>query len=202
MRSGPPMSARQNKKQRKGRSNTNNRERTVTTLTEDPNTPYLVPTSSEEPAGGHVSSHFAGNKVHNAPTALSAPFGGFAYPGGFGAASSNMQPQQAFYPSTQSQSLHAIQQQQDPPGQKDLALLQHIEKVIIENQHPFFRAVPQPAALAKLYKGPLPTSFQEQHLEQSGLGLPTDSDDGVTASPSASASAPHPLNFPGVRPTT
>ena len=191
LRSGPPMSARQNKKQRKGRSNPNNRERTVTTLTEDPNTPYLVPTSSEEPAGGHVSSHFAGNKVHNVPTAQqpyqlsTAAFGGFGYPSGFGAASSNMQPQQTFYPSTPS---HGIQQQ-DPPGQKDLALLQQMKKVIIENQHPFFRAVPQPAALAKLYKGSLPPSLQpqEQHSEQSGLGLPTDSDDAATASPSASA---------------
>src|SRR5258708_2231582 len=45
---GPPMSTRQNnKKQRKGRNNANNRERTVTTLTEDPNTPYLIPTPSE-----------------------------------------------------------------------------------------------------------------------------------------------------------
>lgn len=54
------MSARQNKK-RKGRNHVNNRERTVTTFTEDPNTSFLVPLASEEPPQTFTPSSFSMN---------------------------------------------------------------------------------------------------------------------------------------------
>ncbi len=176
------MSARQNKKQRKNRNNANNRERTVTTLTEDPNTPYLVPTPSEEPAGGHLAAHFsptAANKTLNVsmgpqPYQMSQNFGSFVYGGSFASPVSNLHPQQqqqAFYQPTQSQAQLNMQQQQQgqetqpipplQPGKNDLEILQNLKQLIIENQHPFFRAVPQPVALARLYRGSL-TSIARQ----------------------------------------
>jgi len=173
------MSARQNKKQRKGRNNANNRERTVTTLTEDPNTPYLVPTPSEEPAGGHMAAPFTGAVVNNAkmhnmsipgqqPYQIPGNFG-FGYSGTFAPnLQSNLQQQpqqQPFFSTNQAQqaSMQSIQPNPPlPPGKNDLEILQNLKKLIIENQHPFFRAIPQPAALASLYKGPLSAQSQSQ----------------------------------------
>lgn len=152
------MSARQNKKHRKGRNSANNRERTVTTLTEDPNTPYLVPTPSEEPPGGHLSAHLGG-KGHTAPMGsqpykMSANFGGYqGYPPTFN-------PQQPYFSSSQSQTMQQQKSPQQyqptaslPPGKNDLEILQNLKQLILDNQHPIFRPLPQPAALAKLYKG-------------------------------------------------
>jgi hypothetical protein len=41
-----------------------------------------------------------------------------------------------------------------PPGKNDLDILQNLKKIIKDGQHPFFRAVPQPVALASIYMGP------------------------------------------------
>lgn len=180
---GQPMSARQNKKPRKNRNNANNRERTVTTLTENPNTPYLVPTPSEEPAGGHIAAHFsptAANKLTNVPMGsqpyqMSQNFASFVYSGGFASPISNLQSQQqqqTFY-QTQSQSQLNMQQQGQesqpipplPSGKDDLEILQNLKRLIIENQHPFFRAVPQPVALARLYKGSLISTSLHQEQQ-------------------------------------
>ena len=165
------MSTRQNKKQRKGRNHANNRERTVTTLTEDPNTHYLVPTPSEEP--GHVSPSFVTSVVppHNMSLGPQYPIAGnFSY--GYTAPFSpvqhtNMPQQQQPYYSASSQ--QGAQQPATksalPPGKSDLEILQNLKKLIIEGQHPFYRAVPSPAALASLYKGPIPVQAQpEQYL--------------------------------------
>ncbi|KAH7916595.1 hypothetical protein BJ138DRAFT_289681 [Hygrophoropsis aurantiaca] len=159
------MSARQNKK-RKGRNNVNNRERTVTTFTEDPNTSFLVPLPSEEPAGTNLmSSPFSvassGGGSNNVPSS------GFQIPANFGMNYNFM-----------SGSMHGQQQQQQqqyfpqqqpilPPGKNDLEVLENLKTLIKEGQHEFYRAVPQPAALASLYLGPLPgQSSVPPHPEQ------------------------------------
>ncbi|CAA7260770.1 unnamed protein product [Cyclocybe aegerita] len=198
-RVGLPMSTRQNKKQRKGRNNANNRERTVTTLTEDPNTPYLVPTPSEEPAGTHMPASFPGTnggKLHNVtmgPQAYQMPSSfGFGYGPYPPPMTMHQQPQQnqAFFSpqqppahqqpeqNTQFQSPNQQTKPQLPPGKNDLEILQNLKKLIIENQHPFFRAVPQPATLASLYKGPLTSQSQPQRrTEQASTEFRNDSGD-------------------------
>jgi len=168
------MSTRQNnKKQRKGRNNANNRERTVTTLTEDPNTPYLIPTPSEEPAGSLMSA-FSGPptaaKMHNMSMGppgyqVAGNFGGFGYNSSFPPMHHQAQQQPYFSPSVNQP--HVQQQQQPPqkhqpaannfklpPGKNDLEILQKLKKMILENQHPYYRAEPSPSYLASLYKGP------------------------------------------------
>ncbi|KAF9478365.1 hypothetical protein BDN70DRAFT_764491, partial [Pholiota conissans] len=165
------MSTRQNKKQRKGRNNANNRERTVTTLTEDPNTHYLVPTPSEEPAGSHLTTQFTGpvaGKIHNMPMGpqpyqIPGNFG-FSYPGFASLPHSNMpqqqqqNPPQPYYTSSPT-SQHPPPASTLPPGKNDLEILQNLKKIIKDGQHPFFRAVPAPSTLASLYKGPIPSSM-------------------------------------------
>ncbi|KIJ18486.1 hypothetical protein PAXINDRAFT_8735 [Paxillus involutus ATCC 200175] len=138
------MSARQNKK-RKGRSSVNNRERTVTTFTEDPTTSFLVPLASEEPAGGPN------------PNLMSSPFSVTSSSGG----ANNVNYQLLSY-SNYMAPLHAQQQQQQQfyqqnsiaPGKDDLEILENLKTMIKSGQHDFYRAVPQPAALASLYQGP------------------------------------------------
>lgn len=161
------MATRQNKK-RKGRNNVNNRERTVTTLTEDPNTHYLVPTPSEEPAGANLmSSPFSvASSSGGNPSAfqVSPNFGGG---GGFGYNNFNMGPMhgnvhqqpQHFFPPQSQPSL--------PPGQNDLEVLENLKEMIKNGQHEFYTAVPQPAALAGIYLGPNATqSPVPPHPEQ------------------------------------
>ncbi|OAX34232.1 hypothetical protein K503DRAFT_774778 [Rhizopogon vinicolor AM-OR11-026] len=41
-----------------------------------------------------------------------------------------------------------------PPGKNDLEVLENLKTIIKEGQHEFYRAIPQPAALASLYLGP------------------------------------------------
>ncbi|KAL4073755.1 hypothetical protein J3A83DRAFT_4187386 [Scleroderma citrinum] len=69
--------------------------------------------------------------------------------------------------------IHAQQQQfyqhtpMLPPGKNDLEILENLKTIIKEGQHEFYRAVPQPAALASLYLGTLPPHSQGQpHPEQ------------------------------------
>ena len=168
------MSARQNKKQRKGRGNAHQRERTVTTLTEDPNTHYLVPTPSEEPAGPSLS--FNNPKMQNIQ--MGSSFGSYqygSYP--FNLMPPNVQQQQQSFlgPSQQQQTLPQQSQPQSqpqqqshpmkptlPPGKNDLEILQNLKQIIKDGQHPFFRAVPQPAALASIYMGTIPSQYQAQ----------------------------------------
>ena len=53
-----------------------------------------------------------------------------------------------------------------PPGKNDLEILENLKTIIKEGQHEFYRAVPQPAALASLYLGPLLHSQVQPHPEQ------------------------------------
>lgn len=51
-------------------------------------------------------------------------------------------------------------------GQKDLEILEKFKESIINNQHEFFRSVPQPAALANIYMGNASISPVPPHPEQ------------------------------------
>ena len=224
------MSARQNKKQRKGRGNVHQRERTVTTLTENPNTPYLVPTPSEEPAGAPLP--FNNPKMQNIQMASPFQMGGSYQYGSYppfnpmhpSAQQQQQQPQQQqkpfFGPSQQqqlSQQQPLSQQQQPlpqhqqpqplpqpqqqpqqqsqppsmkptlPPGKNDLDILQNLKKIIKDGQHPFFRAVPQPAALASIYLGTIPSQSQAQGRPGE---TPGDSTEGQSAIDTNGVSAP------------
>ncbi|KAH0589650.1 hypothetical protein H2248_005380 [Termitomyces sp. 'cryptogamus'] len=162
------MSARQNKKQRKGRNNPNNRERTVTTLTEDPNSSYLIPLSSEDPPGALMSSPFSiASSAGNGPSssAYQPPSSYEAY--GYTDFSSQAQvfPQQA---------QQQPQQQQMPPapsvpGKNDLERLENLKNIIKANQHASYRPIAQPAALAALYLGPIPTPKAQSEQGTNGL---------------------------------
>lgn len=152
------MSARQNKKNRKGRNNPNNRERTVTTLTEDPNTPYLVPTPSEEPAIMSSPFSVASSSGNNPASSAYQPpsnYATFGYSNSFG--NTMQHQQQQFFPQPQQQSQNIL-----PLGRNDLEILENLKELIKSNQHEVFRAIPQPAALANVYLGPISTSKSSQ----------------------------------------
>lgn len=51
-------------------------------------------------------------------------------------------------------------------GQKDLEILEKLKVSILNNQHEFFRSIPQPAALAKIYMGDPSISPVPPHPEQ------------------------------------
>lgn len=51
-------------------------------------------------------------------------------------------------------------------GQKDLEVLEKLKESIINNQHDFFRSVPQPTALANIYMGNASISPVPPHPEQ------------------------------------
>jgi hypothetical protein len=156
------MSARQNKKQRKGRGNVN-RERTVTTLTEAPDTPYLVPTPSEEPAMSSpfsVASSSAGNQQpQQQPT---TPFQA-NYQFGFNEFMHHQQQQQQqnYYP----QPMLSL-------GETDLEILENLKEIIKNNQHECYRPIPQPAALANIYLGPINTEVPSPEITQDLNGGP------------------------------
>ncbi|GLB45073.1 hypothetical protein LshimejAT787_1901510 [Lyophyllum shimeji] len=165
------MSARQNKKQRKGRNNPNNRERTVTTLTEDPNTPYLVPTPSEEPAGTSlmsspfsVSSSSAGNIPSSSAYQPPSSYATFGYNTAFGTPVHGPLHHQQPQPQQQAQQFYPQQAQQPhaqlllPAGRNDLEILENLKEIIKNGQHDMYRPIPNPAALASIYLGPIPTS--------------------------------------------
>ncbi|KAF5385851.1 hypothetical protein D9615_002682 [Tricholomella constricta] len=176
------MASRQTKKQRKGRNNPNNRERTVTTLAEAPNTPYLVPTPSEEPAGAtlmsspfSVASSSAGNPVSSSAYQPPSNYAAFGYNNSFGTPMHGPVHNQQIQPQHPQSSFYPPQQQQQqqgpsvmrPPGRNDLELLENLKKIIKDGQHEQFRPEPQPGALASLYLGTLPSSLaQAIHPEQ------------------------------------
>lgn len=204
------MSARQTKKQRKGRSNANNRERTVTTLTGDPDTPYLVPPSTEEasvavqlvpPPFSGTPTTIQGTTMGPQPYPMSGSYHGFGFNGSnFGA---NMHQQQSphlpFTPSTMSMTAQQVQAQKPPlpPGKNDLEILQNLKRIILENQHPFFRAVPQPEALAALYKGPLTAASESASGNKDAEKIDSTASVETAAVPqTVSASSDTPMDIP------
>lgn len=73
------------------------------------------------------------------------------YPQAFPAYTSNGYMPSNFQPGPEQQYL--------PPGQNDLEVLEKLKDTIKKGQHEFFRAVPQPSALARNYLGPAPSSY-------------------------------------------
>jgi len=78
-----------------------------------------------------------------------------------------------------------------PPGQGDLEALERLKEIIKNNQHEIFRAAPRPAALANLYKGPLPP-LVPPHREQISGSLPEKS---TTTSSGPGLETPPPSTF-------
>jgi hypothetical protein len=159
------MASRQNRK-KKGRANQQNRERTVTTLTEGPNPQFLVPTPSEEPAGANMSSPFSVSSSSGAGPNNNLPNGGyqnFAYSG---------PPYSTNYmDSTQHggniQQPQFYQQQPNlPPGRDDLEILENLKAQIKSGQHNRFKATAQPRALLAVYHEGLQS---EAHYAQQGV---------------------------------
>ncbi|KAJ7103750.1 hypothetical protein C8R44DRAFT_640269 [Mycena epipterygia] len=138
------MSARQNK--RKARANPFHRERTVTTLTEDPTTHLLVPTPTEEPAKyTHPRPHSYPQQQHD-PISYPQDSYQFDYPLELYSDEHNY----PLEPSMPAQTQFYVPQ---APA-SDLEVLQNLKEMIKAGQHEFYRAVPQPQALAAIYLGP------------------------------------------------
>ncbi len=78
-----------------------------------------------------------------------------------------------------------------PPGQGDLEALERLKNIIKNNQHEIFRATPQPAVLASLYRGSLPSSVPP-HPEP----IPGNTKEKPTTAPSSlSFETPSPSTF-------
>lgn len=75
---------------------------------------------------------------------------------GHSAPRSPMQTQQNPYP--QEGQLNRRRSIVLPPGKSDLEILENLKQIIKNGQHEFYRAIPQPAALASLYLGKIPSS--------------------------------------------
>ncbi|EPQ56879.1 hypothetical protein GLOTRDRAFT_37771 [Gloeophyllum trabeum ATCC 11539] len=160
------MSTRQNKK-RKAR-NSMNRERTVTTLAEDPNTTFLVPTPSEDPPKSAVSvpSPFTGQGQNSGFQMVPPNFSG--YPNNY---MPSMPPPVGtpfqYYPQQQ-------QNVQLPPGKNDLEILEKLKDMIKNNQHDVFKPIPNPAALASIYMGPRTGTTSVSQVPPHPEQIPTD----------------------------
>ena len=98
-----------------------------------------------------------------------------------------------------------------PPGKNDLDILQNLKQIIKDGQHPFFRAVPQPAALASIYMGTIPSQYQAQErlgekpgdsaerqsaVETNGVSGPAANDNGRRQPLHVDDSHGHPLHGP------
>ncbi|TFK82529.1 hypothetical protein K466DRAFT_666461 [Polyporus arcularius HHB13444] len=185
------MATRQNKK-RKGR-NPLPRERTVTTLTDGTDGPFISSPVDDYPSASLMSSPFAVSTpittaaqppgISPAPFPIppfSAPFSySFSHiPSvmpSIGGPFQQQHPQpQFFLPATQQQSPVSNQsQQQLPPGENDLEILERLKETIKSNHHEFFRPVPQPAALASIYLGTKSLSAPS-HVPPHPEQVPTD----------------------------
>ncbi|KAJ8082551.1 hypothetical protein PM082_008406 [Marasmius tenuissimus] len=141
------MSARQNKKQRKGRNPHQHRERTVTTLTGDSDTVFST-------NHHHHSNNNNGNTEDLAQqgSAMTHAFNPVMSGFGFNNFAGNL-PQQAQY------------MPQDPtphiPGDNDLEKLENLKQMIKNGQHELFTTAPNPLALAQLYLGEIESSAQQ-----------------------------------------
>lgn len=165
------MASRQNRK-KKGRANQQNRERTVTTLTEDPNTQLLVPTPSEEPAGVNMSSPFSvssssgGVPNNNIPNGNYQMPGNFTYTGSYNNSGSNFmgpmhapqyQPPQQFYP-----------QPTMPSGADDVEILEKLKAQIKAGQHDIYQPEARPDALFSVYREGLQSEYSQQDYHGPG----------------------------------
>ncbi|KAF5328826.1 hypothetical protein D9619_011508 [Psilocybe cf. subviscida] len=184
------------------RLNPLNRERTVTTLTNNGH----FPTASEQPAGSfftpvpYAAENMSSMAMMNTQGYdMPGPYGyGFETPvapmyhpnmnNNHSQPTLNSQQQQPPAFSRRSQrlqhgaprhSLHQSGSSHDstsnpkdkpalPDGKDDLEILQNLKKLILDNQHPFYKAIPKPEYLAQLYKGQIPTDTQAKELISNG----------------------------------
>ncbi|KAJ3507669.1 hypothetical protein NMY22_g16857 [Coprinellus aureogranulatus] len=57
-----------------------------------------------------------------------------------------------------------------PPGKNDLEILENLKQIIKNGQHEFYRAIPQPEALASLYLGTIPTGEPATKMPEDAQG--------------------------------
>lgn len=136
------MPARRNKR-RKGRHSVDSRQHPAGTSCEENPTQCLMSSPFS------VTSSPGGNNNAVPPR--------FAVPYSYNMAPVHHQQRQSFYHHTSML----------PPGKNDLEALESLKTMIKDGQHEFYRAYPQPAALASLYLGP-PTGLSQAppHPEQ------------------------------------
>ncbi|KAF9259252.1 hypothetical protein L218DRAFT_845447, partial [Marasmius fiardii PR-910] len=147
------MSARQNKKQRKGRNPHQHRERTVTTLTGDSDTVFST------------NHHHLTNSTSKSEDLVQGTTLPHTYNPAISGYSFNTYPpnmnQQAQYMNQNHVTL--------PPGENDLEKLENLKQIIKSGQHELYTTVPNPVALAQLYLGDIDSSQQVRHSD-SGSG--------------------------------
>jgi hypothetical protein len=158
------------------------RDRTVTALTEDPTTHLLIPTPHEEPVVVALPLSQPFSLVPTGQGSLE-PYAMASqnYPPSFGYPSFNTQPIQGqfdgqFTPS-QAGNMFFPSGQQMPFGpdggagrqgeQNDLELLENLKQTIKAGQHEFYRAEPNPTALARIYMGPHQSNFRTTQTQPS-----------------------------------
>ncbi|KAI0699887.1 hypothetical protein C8T65DRAFT_658882 [Cerioporus squamosus] len=177
------MATRQNKK-RKGRNNAPPRERTVTTLTDGADGPFMSSPVDEHTSASLMSPPFAVSTpippVAQPPGISPAPFPIPPFSAPFSYSFSHMPPVAPFQPPQFfPQAIHPQSpvlnhsQPSLPPGQNDLEILERLKETIKSNHHEFFRPVPQPAALASIYLGPK-SSSAPSHVPPHPEQVPTD----------------------------
>ena len=191
----PQMATRQNKK-RKGRNNAPPRERTVTTLTDGTDGPFMSSPVDDHTSASLMSPPFSVNVntpisaaaqppgISPAPFPIppfSSPFSSYSFahmpPVAPSIGGPFQQPPHFYSPAAMPGFNHSQQQQHPstvlPPGQNDLEILERLKETIKNNHHELYRPIPQPAALASVYLGPKSSSAPSQvppHPEQ----VPTD----------------------------
>ena len=62
-----------------------------------------------------------------------------------------------------------------PPGKNDLEILENLKQIIKNGQHDFYRAIPQPTALASLYLGKIPNAEPTAQTGPSEESIPSTS---------------------------
>ena len=211
------MATRQNKK-RKGRNNAPPRERTVTTLTDGSDGPFLpstpvVPMSVPDdhalspsypinvsptipgpqppaaglPAGPYMQSFSSPFPFYSPAHMAHAPGPSFQSP-------IHLSGSQLYTPTSAPQSSPV----QLPTGQNDLEILEKLKETIKNNQHEFFRPIPQPVALASVYLGPrsssgptyVPPHPEQLQTEPAPPGLSASAQDGLRSGGDAIAAPP------------
>ncbi|KAL0581469.1 hypothetical protein V5O48_000623 [Marasmius crinis-equi] len=141
------MSARQNKKQRKGRNPHQHRERTVTTLTGDSDTVFST-NHHHHASNNNSNNEDLAQQGSAMPHAFNTGISGF----GYNNFADNL-PQQAQY----------MPQNPIPniPGDNDLEKLENLKQIIKNGQHELFTTAPNPMALAQLYLGEIDSGTQQ-----------------------------------------
>lgn len=152
---------RQNYRKKKSRAIVS-RERTVTTLTEDPESQLLIPTPTEEPAGAEMSSPFSISSSNGGGPNNNnfQPGAGFGYQGSY---ENNNGNSYMGYNNAQSEVFQAPQVAM-PAGKDDTEILLNLKSMIKAGQH-HYKPIPQPGRLKEIYEAGL---VQDQMLRTAG----------------------------------